>query len=155
MIEEQAQVVEIKGDKLLLQTQVQSTCGACSVSKGCGTSVLAKVVGRKFTQFQVENNVNAKIGDTVIVGITEGLLVKGSLMIYTVPLLAMIIFAVLADYIFVEALSGRDAWIAVSAIAGLIAGALLSKWYFSRHASGGLYSPVVLRKIIGHGKLHV
>ena len=55
MIEEQAQVVEIIGNQIILQGQTQSACGSCSASKGCGTSVLSKVVGRKFTRFQVEN----------------------------------------------------------------------------------------------------
>jgi sigma-E factor negative regulatory protein RseC len=153
MIEEKAQVVEIKGDKLVLQAQTQSACGSCSASKGCGTSVLAKVVGRKFTHFQADNNVDAKVGDTVIVGLAEDALLKGSLMMYLVPILAMLFFALLADYYFAANLDGRDVKIAVSATAGLISGALLSKWYFNRQASARLFSPVILRKIIEHGKL--
>ncbi len=155
MIEERAEVIEIKGDKLLLQAQVQSACGGCAVNKGCGTSVLSKVVGRKFTQFQAVNSVNAKIGDTVVVGIAEDVMVKGSLMIYIVPLLAMLVFAVLADYAFAEQIGARDALIAAFSIAGLATGALVSRWYFGRQTSGHLYSPVVLRKIIEHGKIQV
>ena len=98
MIEEQAQVIEIKGNRLLLQAQTQSACGSCSLSKGCGTSLLAKVVGRKFTHFQAENNINAKVGDTVVVGIAEDALLKGSLMMYILPVVFMLVFALLADY---------------------------------------------------------
>jgi sigma-E factor negative regulatory protein RseC len=153
MIEEQAQVVAVKGDQLVLQAQTQSACGSCSASKGCGTSLLSKVIGRKFTRFQAENNVNAMVGDVVVVGIPEDALLKGSLAMYIVPVFAMLIFALLADYFLVEATPSRDLMIAVSTIIGLVFGSLLSRWYFQRRSSIQLFSPVILRKIIEHGKL--
>jgi len=153
MIEEQAQVVEIKGDQLILQAQTQSACGSCAASKGCGTSVLSKVVGRKFTHFQADNNVNANVGDTVVVGIAEDALLKGSLMMYIIPVLGMLVFALLAEVFFNAAMQSRDLMIALSSVLGLVFGALISKWYFSRQSSASQFSPVVLRKIIDHGKL--
>ena len=153
MIEEQAQVVEIKDGQLVLQAQTQSSCGSCEASKGCGTSLLAKVVGRKFTHFQVENNINAKVGDTVIVGIAEDALLKGSMMIYILPVFGMLLFAVLADYFFLSSERYHDLIVAGCAVIGMFTGALISKWYFHRQSSAQLFSPVVLRKIIDHGKL--
>ncbi len=153
MIEEQAQVIEIKGNRLFLQAQTQSSCGSCSVSKGCGTSLLAKVVGRKFTHFQAENNINAKVGDTVIVGINEDALLKGSVMMYALPVAAMLFFALLADYFLGAVSQYRDLMIAATSIMGLILGSLISKWYFNRQHSVQRFAPVVLRKIINHGKL--
>ncbi|MBE9559900.1 MAG: SoxR reducing system RseC family protein [Proteobacteria bacterium] len=153
MIEEQAQVVEIRGAQLILQAQTQSACGSCSASKGCGTSVLAKVVGRKFTRFQAENNIDAEVGDTVVVGISEDALLKGSLVMYVIPILGMLLFALAADYFFVAVMDYRDLAIAASGIMGLVFGSLMSKWYFQRQSSAQSFTPVVLRKIIEHGKL--
>lgn len=153
MIEEQAQVIDVDGDKLILQAQTQSACGSCSANKGCGTSLLAKVIGRKFTRFQVQNNVNAVVGDTVIVGIPEEALLKGSLVMYALPVMGMLVFALLADYALAVSVESRDLMTAVSAIMGLAFGSLLSKSYFQRPSNIQLFSPVVLRKIIGHGKL--
>ncbi len=150
MIEEQAQVVEINGDQLILQAQRQSACGSCAANKGCGTSLLSKVVGRKFTRFQADNSINAKIGDTVVVGIPEDALLKGSLVMYIIPILGMLVFALLADYFLTAAMQNRDLIIAVTAIMGLVSGSLLSKWYFASHTSTHLFAPVVLRKIISH-----
>jgi sigma-E factor negative regulatory protein RseC len=148
MIEEQAQVIEIKGDVLLLQAQTQTACGSCAANKGCGTSLLSKVVGRKFTHFQADNNVNAKVGDIVVVGISEDALLKGSMVMYVIPIVAMLIFALFADYFLTAATQYRDLMIAVTAIAGLGFGSSVSKWYFSRQSSVHLFAPVVLRKII-------
>ena len=155
MIEEQAQVVEIKGDVLILQAQTQSACGSCAANKGCGTSLLSKVVGRKFTRFQADNSINANIGDTVVVGIPEDALLKGSMVMYIIPILGMLVFALLADYFLVVAMQNRDLMIAVTAIMGLVSGSLISKWYFASRSRAHLFAPVVLRKIINHESLPV
>ncbi len=153
MIEEQAEVVEIIGDQLVLQAQTQSACGSCSASKGCGTSVLSKVVGRKFTRFQAENNIDAAVGDTVIVGISEDALLRGPVVMYVIPILGMLFFALAADALLETPVDYRDLAIAASGIMGLIFGSLISKWYFQRQTSKQRFAPVVLRKIIEHGKL--
>ncbi len=153
MIEEQAEVVEIIGDQLVLQAQTQSACGSCSASKGCGTSVLSKVVGRKFTRFQAENNIDAAVGDTVVVGISEDALLRGSVVMYVIPILGMLFFALAADSLLGAPVDHRDLAIAASGIMGLVFGSLISKWYFQRQTSKQRFAPVVLRKIIGHGKL--
>ncbi len=153
MIEEQAQVVEIIGSQLVLQAQTQSACGSCSASKGCGTSVLSKVVGRKFTRFQVENNIDAEVGDTVVVGISEDALLRGSMVMYIIPILGMLAFSLIANSYLAVVADYRDLAIAASGIMGLVFGSLLSKWYFQRQSSRQRFTPVVLRKIIGHGKL--
>lgn len=153
MIEEQAQVVGIDGDRLLLQASTRSACGSCAANKGCGTSVLSKVVGRKFTRFHATNSVGAEIGDTVVVGIAEDALIRGSLMIYILPLLSMFLFALMTDYFLATEPGNHDLLIIVSALAGLVTGSMISRNYFRRESSARLFSPVVLRKIIGHGKL--
>lgn len=152
MIEEQAQVVDIKEGKLLLQAQTKSACGSCAANKGCGTSLLSKVVGRKFSQFQADNNLGAKVGDMVVVGIAEEALLKGSLVMYVVPVAGMLIFALLAEF-FIPVSADKDLLIAVSAVTGLGLGSLAARWYFQRQSSVQLFAPVVLRKIIDHGKL--
>lgn len=148
MIEEQAQVIDVKGNTLILQAQTQSACGNCAASKGCGTSLLSKVVGRKFTRIQADNSVNANIGDTVVVAIPEDAMLKGSLVMYLFPVLGMFVIALLADYLLTPALQYRDLVIAVTAFAGLVGGALLARGYFAGSASAHLFTPVVLRKII-------
>lgn len=153
MIEEQIEVIEVIGDQLVLQAKTKSACGSCAVNKGCGTSLLAKVVGKKFTQFQVENKVSAVAGDTVVVGIPEDALLKGSLVMYVLPIFSMLFSALVCDYFLPDLMSFRDLAIAGFSIGGLILGFSLSRWYFQHQSNTRHFSPVVLRKIIGHGKL--
>ena len=148
MIEEQAQVIDIKGHMLILQAQTQSACGSCAASKGCGTSLLSKVVGRKFTRIQADNSINANIGDTVVVGIAEDAMLKGSMILYLFPVLGMFVIALLADYLVSPALQYRDLVIAATAFGGLLGGASVARSYFTSYSSAKSFTPVVLRKII-------
>lgn len=153
MIEEQVQVIEIAGNQIVLQGETQSACGSCSANKGCGTSVLSKVVGRKFTRFQVDNNINAEVGDTVVVGIPEDALLKGSLVMYVVPIFGMLLLALLADHFLLATASYRDLIIAANGILGLLIGSLGARWFFQHQSNAQTFTPVVLRKVIHRGKL--
>ncbi|MCK5666649.1 MAG: SoxR reducing system RseC family protein, partial [Thiotrichaceae bacterium] len=55
MIEEQAIVVNNEGRYVWVNTQRQSSCGQCSVKNGCGTQVLAKVLGNKIAYVRCLN----------------------------------------------------------------------------------------------------
>jgi sigma-E factor negative regulatory protein RseC len=89
MIQERARVVAVGEGYAWVETQRQTSCGACSVNKGCGTAALAKVLGQRRTRIYVLSQIPLKVGDEVIIGIAEQALLKGSLAVYLVPLLAL------------------------------------------------------------------
>ena len=149
MVEQEAKVIKVEGDQLFLQAETQSSCNACEVKSGCGTSVLSKWVGRKFTHFQAKNTVNARAGDQVVVGLSESALVSGSLVIYFLPLLGMFIFALMADIL----LQASDLMVAVSAFVGFAVALLICRNALSKDRLKDQLSPVVLRKVLGRGRI--
>ena len=98
MIEELAIVVAVEGEQVILQTQRRSACQSCSVKQGCGTSVLSKVVGQRSTQITLGNSIHAAVGDEVLLAIKDNALVQGSLLMYALPLVMMLVFAVAGEY---------------------------------------------------------
>ena len=100
MIEETAIVIDVRGQQALLQTQRKSTCHSCSAKSACGTSTLSKVVGQRSSEFVVENTLGARKGDRVIVAVNENALLEGSLMVYLLPLVLMIVAGLFADWLF-------------------------------------------------------
>lgn len=104
MIEENAVVIDVNEQQVLLETQRKSACQSCSVKSGCGTSTLSKVVGQRSSQFAVDKTLDVKIGDTVVVAIDENALVQGSLLIYLFPLIFMMMFGILVEYFFANEL---------------------------------------------------
>lgn len=148
MIEERARVIAVEDGQLLLEAQTQSTCTSCAARQGCGTSVLSRWVGRKFTRFQVPNTVNATVGDEVVVGLAEKAMLQGSVLVYLLPLLAMIAAAVLADSLIATDAGARELRVLVSAMAGFGLMLYLSRLLLSSRGRRRGLTPVVLRKNI-------
>ena len=143
MIEETAKIVELEGEFAWVETQRQSACGACAVNKGCGTATIAKVLGKKRTRIRAINRLNAKLGDEVIIGIQEQALVRGSIAVYAVPLVLLLIGGMFGEWLG----QGSDSeWLAIFfGLLGLGAGFL---WlaHFSRKArTSSSYQPEILR----------
>jgi len=115
VIEETAIVLEVRPQGVLLQTQRKSACQSCSVKSGCGTSVLAKAVGKRSSQFVVENTLGLHVGDQVVIAVDENALVQGSLLVYLLPLLFMMSAGLLAEWLF------ATEWVTIiSTFSGLI-----------------------------------
>ena len=100
MIEEQATVIKCEEQYVWVQTHRQTSCGHCSVKNGCGTQVLSKVLGNKIAQVRCLNpeksqpdnkSLHLTPGDRVVIGLKESALLSGSLIIYLLPLVAMLL----------------------------------------------------------------
>lgn len=169
MIEEQAIVVKCEGNYIWVQTQRQSSCGHCSVKNGCGTQVLSKVLGNKATLVRCINAIQdnsenkapgLKAGDTVMVGMKESTLLNGSLLIYFLPLVLMILMGGLAVFIahFFGLDDATDLLSIIFSFFGLFLGLYFSKAYLHKpllHNSDSSvqaynhhkFEPIVLKKL--------
>ena len=141
MIEETATVIEVNDQRLLLETLRQSACQSCSVKSGCGTSSLAKVVGNRSSQFAVEKTLDVKVGDKVIIAIDENALVQGSLLIYFLPLIFMLITVLVAEYLFVNELMTI-----LSVVAGFISAMIFVRYFLSRSTLKKSIQPHLIRR---------
>ena len=148
MIEESATVVRTEGELAWLETRRKSACGSCSVNKGCGTSVLAKVMGNKTTLVCALNRAEAKAGEQVIVGIEDQALVRGSLAVYAVPLLALLGGAMLGDYLQGMAGMSGEGLVILGALSGFGVGFGWLRRYARQISRDERYQPVVLRRVV-------
>ena len=144
MIEEQALVVGIEHDQALLEIVRSQPCGICGQTRGCGVSLWGRLLGHRNTAFRADNTIDASPGDCVVVGIDEQALLTGSLLVYGVPLLAVLAGAGLAVH-FAGYSSPRDGY----AVLGAVLGLALGLFWLRGHAAGGRFSvrcrPVILR----------
>jgi len=122
MIEQKATVISQDIHQVWVEAERQSTCGQCQARKGCGTGLLAKHVGQRFSRIAIKTNENLKVGQQVIVSIPEQALLSGAFMMYLLPLLLMFTTAALARM----ANSGELVEI-LAGLSGLVAG-----FYFVR-----------------------
>jgi len=146
MITEKAIVVAIKNNETWIETQRQSACGQCSANKGCGTSVLSKVLGNKLSKMKAINPIHAQVGDEVTVGLNESSLLKGAFMTYLLPLLFLFIFALFAQFISATfSVENAELVTIIFAILGFYLGLQKLK-SFSKSISGDeRFQPVIIK----------
>jgi sigma-E factor negative regulatory protein RseC len=140
VIEESAQVVALDGEFAWVETQRRSSCGTCSSEKGCSTSAMSKLLNQKPLRVRVQNPLKAAVGDGVVIGLQDSALVRSSLVVYLLPLLAMI-----AGALVVRAAGGGDGIASLAGLAGLAAGFLGVRTFGRRAADNPLYQAVILR----------
>ncbi len=95
MIEQKATVIGRDGRLVWVEAERQSTCGQCQARKGCGTGMLAKHVGQRFSRLAVNTDLDLKVGQQVMVSIPEQALLSGAVLMYLMPLTALFTAAVL------------------------------------------------------------
>ncbi len=148
MIEETALVVKCEGEFAWVEAQRKSACGQCGVNKACGTGTIAKIWGQKTAQMKAINQAQAREGETVLIGLQESALVQGSLIIYLLPIVSMILFAIFGDQMAAQwQLASAEAASIVFGIIGFVLAGIGVK-IFSRHVSSDVrYQPVILKRL--------
>lgn len=145
MIEEQAVVLAVEGERAHLEIRRNTPCGLCGTTQGCGVSLWGRLFKRSGNGFWTANSLGAKVGEAVVIGIEEGALLAGSLIAYLVPLLSVCIGALIGSRV-AGAQSTSDIYAVVGAVFGLVAGFTWVRMYTSRRRQDGRYQPVMLRR---------
>ncbi len=139
MLEEEGVVTAVEGRLARVQVQPRSACGHCQARSGCGTSLVAGFLGRRPGSFWAHNPLGARPGDQVVIGLDEAELRRASLLLYLLPILALVAGAVAGDRLGPQ---GTE-W---PAILGALGGLALALVAVGRTASGGRHRrPRILR----------
>lgn len=146
MIEENALVVAVEGDSAWVETERRSSCGGCA-AKGCGTGALSKVLGARKQRLKVHNPVGARAGDSVVLGIEEKALLLGSLMVYILPLLAMLGGGLLGEVLAPQWGMEAEGPSLLFGALGLLGGFLWLRGYNRRCGDDPRFTAVILRTL--------
>ena len=148
MIEERAVILSLENQSddskshsvATLEIERKTACGLCGQTRGCGNSIWGKLFAHRSSAFKAQNRINAKVGDSVIVGINEKALVKSALLLYILPLATMLIGAILTSHF-----RQTDASAMLGAVIGLALGLLWVKGHTMSSSYFRLQQPVILR----------
>ena len=145
MIEESGIVLATTGTEAWVETSRRSSCGGCS-AKGCGTGALSQVLGGRSQRLRVHNPIAAARGEQVVLGIDESALLRSSLAVYLVPLLALLAGGLLGESMTRSlAIDGEGLTVLVALVAVSI-----SLWWLRRFnrrvATDSRYHAVILRR---------
>lgn len=144
MIEESGRVVAVEDAAVWVETVRSSTCQSCNARHGCGHSLLERDrAGARARVRALSGDLRLNTGDQVVVGIPEGALMKGALMVYLLPISLLFIGALLGAW-----LSPPDLDLsAILGVAGLAVGFLVNRWYSRQQQANVHWQPKILRVI--------
>ncbi len=137
MIEQQALVSRIAGNRVYIKSLQNGACTQCAKNRSCGTTLYAKALPDR--EMALFTELPLAVGDTVLVGIEESHLLKASLFMYLLPLLLMLGTVGLAD--------GSDTSAAVYALASLCAGFYLINRLQRRFLQRFMTPPQIIKKL--------
>lgn len=144
MIEEQGRVVALEPGAVWVETLRKSTCSSCSANAACGQGLMDRLgVGRQRGYVRALSQMQLAVGDTVIIGVREDLLVRSSLLVYLLSLLGLFAAALLAD-----GLGLSEPLVILCGLLGLSVTWLMVRWRAARVAENPFLQPVVLRTLL-------
>ena len=104
------------------------------------------MIGRRPTRVRVVNAVGAQPGEQVVIGIEESAIVHGSVLVYLVPLLALLGGAILGEA-WLRPYAGDREWpVIVAAVAGLALGLVWVRGRAQRLGREAWFQPTILRR---------
>jgi sigma-E factor negative regulatory protein RseC len=144
VIEEQGRVVAVEPGAVWVETVRKSTCSSCSANAGCGQGLMDKLgVGSRRGHVRALTDLHLGIGDSVAIGVREELLLRGSLLVYLLPLLSLFVCATS-----VQAMGGSEPHTIFAGLGGLLCSWLYIRWRSKRTANDPALQPVVLRALL-------
>jgi sigma-E factor negative regulatory protein RseC len=139
-----ARVVAIDGDRAWLEPEQTSSCGSCASAAHCGSSApgIGTVASRiQARRFPLDNGPRLHVGERVVIGVEDRVLIRASLVAYALPL----VFALTAGCL-AQSAWASDAMTMASMAAGLgfglAAARLGARWLSAR----GDLAPRFLRR---------
>ncbi len=139
MITEQAIVTRCEGRQVEVELVRETACGGCELNRSCGTGALGRLLGHRRKPLTLESERALRPGDRVTLSLSERALVKASLLVYGLPLCAMLCAGLLA-----YALAPAAEWIVALASALGFALGLYAASRWSAALSGDSLTPQII-----------
>jgi len=139
MIEEQAMVLRAQDGRVEIQMQRQSACNHCELNQGCGTGAIGRLLGHRSKPLVIDSNLVLKPGDRITLGLPDSSFLKASLLIYGLPLFALVLSSAAGHWFF----NGTETEVLLSAIAGFCGGLVISSKLAKQRFSQQFYPRIL------------
>lgn len=102
MLYEKAKVLQRYNQELIwVETQIKTSCNACTHNSECGTGMIAKSLTPKTNQVLVECTHEVNCGDQVTLAMPEQSIVSGALILYGLPL-SLFMAALMLGHLYIQ-----------------------------------------------------
>lgn len=149
MIEEQAQVIAIENDDtIVVESVVKSSCSSCQQLESCGSGQISKAFPQKRLTYRLPACGQVNVGDQVIIGLSEKLLLSSAWQVYMWPLIGLIAASVFGQWLVdIQVIQHELIALALGILGGYL-GFYLARKKQLQSASNSQWTPSLI-KIVG------
>lgn len=145
MLLETGRVVAVESDGVWVETIRKTTCGTCAAQKGCGHGMMNRISeGRRSLIRALPGKLKpaeCAVNDEVSISIPEEVILRGSLIVYILPLLVMLLGAWIGASLFPLS---QDPAGGLGAVLGFALGFALVRLHASKHHNDSSLQPVLV-----------
>jgi len=146
-MEELATVTHIDNNSVSVMSEVKSACSGCQQVDNCGSGQVAKAFPTKRLSLTLQSDLPLKVGDTVVLGLSNDCLLESAWQVYLLPLLGLITFAGLGQYLISNGTLPHELFgVVLSALGGYL-GYSLAKRKQSSSRNKARLTPKILRTL--------
>ncbi|EOV7449634.1 SoxR reducing system RseC family protein [Vibrio vulnificus] len=115
------------GFEVALSCEQQTSCSSCSSQKSCGTGVVSKAFGNKSLLWHLETQRRLHVGQVVEIGIPEQSLLQSAMLVYLLPIVAMVLGALFGHLVLSPLLEMGEGAVVLTSMLFAFIGILLAK----------------------------
>lgn len=146
MIEESARVTAIgSNNQVTVISEIKSTCSGCQQVDTCGSGQVAKAFPQKHLELSLTCHLPVKLGDNVVLGLSEKMLLSSAWQVYCWPLLGLLCFSYLGQWLVEQQILIHELLAIVLGIAGGYFGFILAKRHQQHSKRQQALAPVIVR----------
>ncbi|ELP5730554.1 TPA: transcriptional regulator [Vibrio vulnificus] len=115
------------GFEVALSCEQQTSCSSCSSQKSCGTGVVSKAFGNKSLLWHLETQRRLHVGQVVEIGIPEQSLLQSAMLVYLLPIVAMLLGALFGHLVLSPWLEMGEGMVVLTSMLFAFIGILFAK----------------------------
>ncbi|MCB1844245.1 MAG: SoxR reducing system RseC family protein [Halioglobus sp.] len=119
-----AKVIAVDGEQLTLVVDAPIACARCATGKGCGAGLLGQSSASRQFELRRPAGMPLRAGDSVVLSMHPERLLQATLLVYGLPLTAMLVAPLLASAFFGPM---ADWKLTAASLAGLVLAALAGR----------------------------
>ncbi|GHE86184.1 SoxR reducing system RseC family protein [Thalassotalea profundi] len=146
MIEESARVTSVSDkNQITVVSEIKSTCSSCQQVDTCGSGQVAKAFPTKKLALELTCHLPVKVGDHVVLGLSEKALLSTAWQVYCWPLFGLLLFSYFGQWLVSEQLLAHEILAIILGAFGGYLGFTFAKKHQEKSISQKALAPVVLR----------
>lgn len=146
-MEELAKVTHIENNIVSIESEVKSACSGCQQVDNCGSGQVSKAFPTKKLSLTLQSDLPLKVGDTVVLGLSDEHLLQSAWQVYMFPLIGLISFASVGQYLTHHNVFPHELLAVTLSVFGGYLGHLLSKNVQSSAKNKQKLTPKILRTL--------